>query len=117
RYRTENILVQEFAHAIHLMGLNGIDREFDARLKKAYQQALDRGLWKKTYAATNHAEYWAEGVQSYFDTNAANNHDHNDVDTRAKLAKHDPELFRLIDEVFKQSKWRYVRYDRRHPRR
>ena len=115
RYAAENILVHEFAHAIHLMGLNSVDAKFDKRLREVFARSTGKGLWKKTYAATNHAEYWAEGVQSYFDCNAANNHDHNDVDTRAKLAKYDPELFRLIDETFGKPAWRYVRYDRRHP--
>lgn len=115
RYHKENILVHEFAHAIHEMGLNNIDRKFDARLHAVYKAAMDRGLWKKTYAATNYKEYWAEGVQSYFDCNAPEGHDHNGIDTRAKLAKYDPDLFKLIDEVFRQSKWRYARHDKRHP--
>jgi hypothetical protein len=55
-------------------------------------------------------------VQSYFDCNAPRNKYHNDVDTREELAKYDPELYRLIDEVFRASPWRYVRYDKRHPR-
>jgi alpha-glucosidase len=116
RYSTENILVHEFAHTIHEMGLNSLDPKFDAKLDGTYRQAMKNGLWKKTYAATNHREYWAEGVQSYFDTNAPPNHDHNEVNTREELAAYDPELFALIDEVFKKSKWRYVRYDMRQPR-
>ena len=113
RYPRENILVHEFAHVIHQMGLMAIDESFDRRLEETYQQAMDQGLWEGAYAATNHHEYWAEGVQSYFDTNDANNHQHNDIDTREKLAEYDPRLFALIDEVFKQSKWRYTRYDQR----
>ena len=116
RYPTENILVHEFAHAIHEMGLNSIDKRFDAKLKDLYEAAKSKERWKGTYAMTNRMEYWAEGVQSYFDTNARNNRDHNDVDTREKLAKHDPELFELIDETFKKSKWRYERYDKRGKR-
>jgi hypothetical protein len=97
------------------MGLNTLDRTFDARLKALYVRSTEKGLWKKTYAATNHHEFWAEGVQSYFDCNDANNAEHNDIDTREKLARYDPELFKLIDEVFKKPRWRYVRYDKRHP--
>ena len=113
RYHKENILVHEFAHAIHEMGLNSIDRTFDARLREVYNGAMKKGLWKKTYAATNYKEYWAEGVQSYFDCNAPEGHDHNGIETRPKLAKYDPELFKLIDKVFRQSPWHYVRYDQR----
>jgi alpha-glucosidase len=114
RYRNENILIHEFSHAIHNYGLRTTDPKFDGRLKQAYARAMDKGLWKNTYAATNAGEYWAEAVQSYFDCNAPAGGVHNDVNTREKLAKYDPELFELIDEVFKQSKWRYVRYDKRN---
>lgn len=114
RYRNENILIHEFSHAIHSHGLRTVDPTFDKRLKEVYARAMDRGLWKDTYAATNAAEYWAEGVQSYFDCNAPPNKGvHNDVNTREKLKDYDPDLFALIDEVFKQSKYRYVRYDKR----
>jgi alpha-glucosidase len=115
RYRNENILVHEFSHAIHNYGLKTTDPKFDDRLRDVYTRAMDKGLWKKTYAATNRGEYWAEGVQSYFDCNAPAGGVHNDVNTREKLAKYDPELFELIDEAFKKSKWRYVRYDKRTP--
>lgn len=107
-YGTESILVHEFSHAIHHMGLNAVDKTFEDRLKKAYQDAMDQGLWQGKYAATNRAEYWAEGVQSYFDTNRPPDHDHNHVDTREELEEYDPELAGLIDEVFRKSKWRYV---------
>lgn len=117
RYATENILVHEFGHAIHEMGLNSIDKKFDKRLRKIFARAMDKGLWKDTYAATNYKEYWAEGVQSYFDTNRANDRQHNHVDTREKLAKYDPDLFRLLDEAFRSIPWRYVRYDKRHPKK
>ncbi|REJ71836.1 MAG: hypothetical protein DWQ34_18645 [Planctomycetota bacterium] len=119
-YAAENILVHEFAHAIHGMGLNNIDDQFDQRLKAAYEQAMDEGLWEGKYAANNRMEYWAEGVQSYFDTNRPPDHDHNHVDTRDELAEYDPRLFALIDEVFEQNPWRYQRPadrsedDRRH---
>jgi alpha-glucosidase len=114
RYRNENILVHEFAHTIHNTGLSDVDPTFNDRLKAAYQSAMEKGLWKETYAATNAGEYWAEGVQSYFDTNAPPGRVHNDIDTREELAGYDPELFRLINEVFRGAEWRYVRYDRRY---
>ena len=116
RYRTENILIHEFSHTIHNFGLHTVDPTFDDRLKKTYEQALADGRWKKTYAATNYEEYWAEGVQDYFDCNSNAPCDgvHNDVDTREELRAYDPELFSLIDGVFRQTPWRYVRYDRRN---
>jgi len=117
RYPRENILVHEFAHALHNFGLKAVEPKFDARLRAVYAQAMAKGLWQGTYAATNAGEYWAEAVQSYFDCNAPPGGVHNDVNTRTKLAKYDPELFALVDAVFKQSPWRYERYDVRHPKR
>ncbi|HEY1190500.1 MAG TPA: hypothetical protein VGE74_22900 [Gemmata sp.] len=114
RYPRENILIHEFAHCIHQYGLRAVDPKFNERLRAAFARAAGQGLWKETYAATNAAEYWAEGVQSYFDCNSPPNAGvHNDINTREKLAKYDPGLFELVDAVFKQSPYRYTRYDRR----
>ncbi len=113
RYPKENILIHEFAHAIHEMGLRRVDERFDGRLRKCFDDAIGKGLWKGTYAATNYKEYWAEAVQSYFECNNPPDRQHNEANTREKLAKYDPDLFALIDETFKSTPWRYVRYDRR----
>ena len=107
-YSTENILVHEFAHAIHQMGLKTVDPGFDDRLKTIYDAAVKKGLWKNTYAITNRAEYWAEGTQSWFDTNRANDDQHNHVDTRDKLKDYDPELAVLLTEVYGDTDWRYT---------
>jgi alpha-glucosidase len=109
RYRNENILIHEFSHAIHRYGIGVVDKSFDGKLRETYQRAIDKGLWKDTYVATNHSEYWAEGVQSYFDCMRPEF----GANTREKLAKYDPDLFALIDETFKKSAFRYVRYDKR----
>lgn len=110
RYDDENILIHEFAHCIHLSGLRRIDKDFDKRLKQLYESALEKGLWKGTYAGSNRSEYWAEGVQSYFDSNRQNNYNHNHVNTRKELEAYDPELARLIAETFRhtdKTDWRY----------
>jgi hypothetical protein len=114
-YPTENILVHEFAHAIHQMGLPKIDPTFDERLKSAYQEALAAGKWQGTYAAENHFEYWAEGVQSWFDTNRENDAIHNHVNTRPELKEYDPALAALCQEIFGNNDWTYRRSD--HPAR
>ncbi len=108
-YSTENILVHEFAHAIHQMGLNTVDPSFDDRLKVLYDAAVEKGLWENTYAITNKAEYWAEGTQSWFDTNRANDDQHNHVDTRDKLKEYDPALAALLTEVYGDRDWRYTK--------
>jgi cyclophilin family peptidyl-prolyl cis-trans isomerase len=108
-YSTENILVHEFAHAIHLMGLKRLDPTFDARLVEAFQGATNRGLWKGTYAGSNAEEYWAEAVQNWFDDNRENDALHNAVNTRAELKAYDPGVARLCAEVFGDRAWRYQR--------
>ncbi len=109
RYNQENILIHEFSHAIHQQGLRVADPTFDARLRETYKNAKDKGLWKDTYVDSDRNEYWAEGVQAYFDCMRPQF----GANTREKLKKYDPDLFDLVDNVFKQSTFRYVRYDRR----
>jgi hypothetical protein len=109
RYKQENILIHEFNHAIHQQGLRVVDPTFNGRLKKAYDNAKSTGLWKGTYLMENPAEYWAEAAQAYFDCMRPQF----GANTREKLQKYDPDLFSLVDEVYKQSKFRYVRYDQR----
>jgi hypothetical protein len=84
-YEKENILIHEFAHNIHLRGLNNVDPTFDVRIRQAYDAAMKEGLWKGKYASVNYCEYFAEGVQSWFDDNRENDHDHNHVNTRVEL--------------------------------
>ena len=108
-YSTENILVHEFAHAIHEMALNTIIPDFDNRLAATFTAAKQKGLWRNTYAMTNKEEYWAEGTQSWFDTNRANDSEHNHVDTRDKLKRYDPALAKLLKEIFGDTDWRYTR--------
>ncbi len=114
-YSTENILIHEFAHAIHGLGLKVIDPAFDRRLKVAYESATERGLWKGTYAGTNREEYWAEGVQDWFDNNRQNDALHNHVNTRGELQEYDPALARLCAEVFGDNPWRYRKPMEREP--
>lgn len=112
-YSTESILVHEFGHAIHEMGLRRIDPTFDGRLKIVYEQSLAAGLWRGTYAAANKQEFWAEGVQSWFDTNRQNDSEHNHVNTRQELRAYDPALAKLLEEVFGDGAWRYTRPETR----
>ncbi len=106
-YSTENILVHEFAHAIHEMGMSKLDPTFDQRLRAAFNHAKEAGLWKKTYAATNPQEYWAESVQDWFDDNRHDDALHNHIHTRAQLKDYDPDVAKLCAEVFGDIPWRY----------
>ncbi|MFO1486312.1 MAG: hypothetical protein U1F71_23320 [Verrucomicrobiaceae bacterium] len=108
-YDTENILIHEFAHNIHLRGMVNVDPTFDTRLKAAFDDAIKAGLWKGAYASTNHHEYWAEGVQSWFDNNRENDAQHNHVNTRDELVAYDPKLAALCREVFGDTVLKYTK--------
>ena len=106
-YAKENLLIHEFSHAVHGIAMRAIDPTFQERLNKAYREAIDKGLWKGTYAGTNDAEYWAEAAQSWFDDNRENDALHNHVNTREELKQYDPALAKLCEEVFGDRPWRY----------
>jgi hypothetical protein len=108
-YHAECILIHEFAHNIHLRGLVRVDPTFDDRLKKAYDSAMANGLWAGVYASTNHHEYFAEGVQSWFNNNRPPDHDHNHVDTREELREYDPALAAICEEVFGDTELVYTK--------
>ena len=106
-YAKENILIHEFAHAVHGFGLRAVDPTFDERLKDAHERAKAQGLWPDTYAISNRSEYWAEGVQCWFDDNRENDSLHCHVDTRVELKDYDPALAALCAEVLGDDPWRY----------
>ncbi|MCX6857418.1 MAG: zinc-dependent peptidase [Verrucomicrobia bacterium] len=108
-YSTECIFIHEFAHNIHLRGLANVDATFDQRVKASYGAAMKAGLWKGKYASVNHHEYFAEGVQSWFDDNRQDDHDHNHVNTRAELSAYDPGLAALCREVFGDTELKYTK--------
>ena len=108
-YSAECILIHEFAHCIHLRGMVNVDPTFDARLKAAYDAAMKAGLWKGKYAGVNHHEYFAEGVQSWFDNNRVNDHDHNHVHLRSQLIEYDPGLAAMCREVFGDTVLKYTK--------
>ena len=108
RYYGESILIHEFAHTIHLGGLGLSSLEFNSELSRLYFQARDKGLWENTYAISNPEEYWAEGVQSYFNTNLSSpvpDGVHNKIDTREELADYDPDLYVFISDFFDHFSW------------
>ena len=87
-------LIHEFAHKIH-GGLKLLRTEFDNRLKIAYEAAMQKGLWRGYYAASNRDEYWAEGTNSWFHSTQTNA-----VNTRSALKKYDPVLAKLLTEIY-----------------
>jgi hypothetical protein len=110
RYDDESIGVHEFCHTIDST-LRSIDPGWTERRNAVYRKALEKGLWKNTYAAGNPGEFWAEIAQSYFDCNRVNNWNHGPVGTREQLKAYDPESFELVRTTFNlnaSNDWRYT---------
>lgn len=102
-YYREDILIHELAHSIHVLGIAYAEPGFEKELQETFDLAIARGLWKNTYAATNPAEYFAEGVQDWFNINASAlpaDGIHNEIHTRDQLKSYDPRLYNLIKRFF-----------------
>lgn len=107
KYHAEDILIHEFAHSIHLIGIVQVDTTFNSKLDKLLKQAIAKGKYANTYAKTDIYEYWAEGVQDWFNVNAeAPKPDgkHNQLNTREELKKYDPDLYEVISHYFSEFK-------------
>ena len=63
---------------------------------------------KICYAQRNKAEYWAEVLQCWYNTNRTMDHDHNHIHTREQLRAYDPAAAELCEEVLGNGKWRFV---------
>ena len=73
------------------------------RLEALFANAKEKDLWWNTYRLSDIAEYWAEGVQDWFNVNAEMDHPdgkHNYVNTREELKERDPGLYDLLAEYF-----------------
>jgi hypothetical protein len=107
KYHAEDILIHEFAHTIHLVGILQIDTTFNSKLEILLKQAVAKGKYADTYAKTDIYEYWAEGVQDWFNVNAEvprADGKHNRLNTRNELRKYDPDLYKLIGKYFSEFK-------------
>ena len=103
KYHAEDILVHEFAHSIHLIGIVQVDPTINQQLMNLLAKAQLAGKWKDTYAGSVFEEYWAEGVQNWFNVNAETPYPdtkHNQVNTREELKRYDPDLYDLIAKYF-----------------
>jgi hypothetical protein len=91
-----------------------LDVEFDRQLGKVYDAAVTKGLWKSTAAARDRVEYWAAGVEAYFDAAGDGQPPHGGrpVTTREALQAYDPDLYTLVDETMAYREhvdWRFKR--------
>jgi hypothetical protein len=130
----KSMVVSEFAKALHrVTGRRPVDPEFEKRplkqqyelrvkrldiafdqaLQKIHEAAIARGLWKGTAAARDRVEYWAAGVEAYFDAAGAGHSPSGaarPINTRELLKAYDPNLFNLVDETMAYQEhvdWRF----------
>ena len=88
--------------------VNGKPSNSKVRVTRDDKVIIVFGGEKKCYASRNHLEYWAEGFQTWYDTNRTMDHDHNHIHTRRQLEKYDPPLAALCMNVMGDSNWRFV---------
>lgn len=94
-------LVRGIAYAVHEVGMKH-NPAFDSELQGAFNNRT-ASIWENTDAAKNHREFWAQGVQSYFDCNGFSpipDGSHNFINTRQKLFQYEPVLHKLVQSVF-----------------
>ena len=108
RYRSEDITIHEFAHTIHNVGISPTEPDFNKELRTALDAAIAEGKYKNVYAADNIEEYFAEGVQTWFNVNTETNSPdgngvHNMVNTREELKCYDPRLYAILSRYFQDT--------------
>lgn len=102
-HKGENIFVHEFAHTIANLGINAVDTTFLSTLKQMYNRAKNKQLWKNTYAIASFQEYFAEGVQCWFNVcrkSIPGDGVANEISRRSELKFYDPELYNLLSKYF-----------------
>jgi hypothetical protein len=106
-----SMLVVTFAYTLHMLGISPLDSTFDNRLKSAYDAALAAGLWSNTYASTNTVQYFARGMEDWFDAGRRSipaDGAYNEINTRAGLIGYDPALASLLADYLPNDDWRPV---------
>ena len=96
------VAVHEFAHSIH-SGIEVADPNLWDRIKKGYDSAMTKGLWKGVYSSVNEHEWFAMGTQVWFQVSSANTGSNNKnqvIKFRAELKAYDPELNDILALVF-----------------
>lgn len=123
-WKGENIFIHEFAHGLHGF-IRGIDKGFQTRLDGLHEKAQKSGRFQGYGIEGGSGEFWAEGVQAWFDCNGtirpesgggqsslealgADGKHVSHITTRQQVKTHLPGLAKLIDESFRQNKWVYT---------
>jgi len=125
----ENIFIHEFGH-----GLNGAfaktDPKFQTRLVALHAKAAKSGLFQGYGIEGGCSEFWAEGVQAWFNCNGSirpksgggqsslervgpNGEHVIHIRRREHVKEYLPGLAKLLDESFAQNQWTYVPVSKR----
>jgi hypothetical protein len=94
------------------MRVKRLDVRFDESLKQLYESAMKEGRWKGTSAASGRVEYWAAGVQAYFDAAGELKTGNRTIVTREDLKQYDSGLYDLVNETMAyegHQDWRFGR--------
>ena len=98
RYRGRDICVHELAHNIFYHGMAEAVRD---KIREQHRRSLERGLWKDSYAGSNHREFFAELSMWYFGTHGdLNMKSAKPANGREGLKAYDPEAFALLDDFY-----------------
>lgn len=99
RYYGENIFVHELSHGI-LEAIRHQDPALYTAIERAYAGAMARGMWKGEYAAVTVDEYWAEGTQTWFNSNRIAVVDGQRILNDDDLARYDVALYNVLAQVY-----------------
>lgn len=91
-----NTLAHEFAHQIHSCALDAATLE---RIEQLYDAAVREGHALDYYAASDKFEYFAQGYEAYVSPVKRRPASPTAGHTRAELARRDPKLFALFEEL------------------
>lgn len=106
RYTHECILVHEFAHAVHLIGINYMkDTSLADECRAIYAAAKEEGLWPHTYAISNYEEYFATLSTVWFNVMEEGKDGTWDgtrgpVNTRAELKEYDQRAYAFFEKIY-----------------
>ncbi len=121
RYPHEMVLVHEFGHTVHLVGINFLeDQTLADQVSAAYAHAVETGLWQNSYAISNYEEYFAtlstvwfnamqEGIDGKWDGIRG------PVNTRDELEEYDSQGYEMMAAVYPEKSlprpWRFNKDD------
>jgi hypothetical protein len=122
-WQGENIFIHEFAHGFQDI-IAGIDEKFNSRFGALYDAAKKSGRFRGYAIEGGPAEFWAEGVQAWFNCNGTirpksgggqssfealgpSGEHVCHIRTREQLKTYLPEYAKLLDDSFRHNEWVY----------